>query len=244
MFNQSTIRALAKHCISEFRIGDFDRLAMLFALWEGKFEQLSCGRFDVTLRVARGRRLQAHLVTANQSLRVQGREQSGTITITLVLPESAGCVWQGKRLDAGYLVVRSGEVEIDHRTSKRAANLSITVSEDCLLQASRFQTRGDPKPISWQALQPSPETFARLEARIKEFLFTSATCRTNDFQGVEKIEQACLTAAAEALFPTPYCRKVDIPIRARTALVRRAEDFMRGACERRSEKARCARCWE
>jgi len=211
---------------SEFRIGDFDHFVQLFSGWDGRFEQLSCGRFEGTLRVARGQQLHAHLATGNQAIRVRGRERPGVFTIALVLPESAGCVWQGRRLDAGCLVVRHGDVEVDHRTSKRAVNMSVVLSEEVLLQTAWRLTRTDPKPISWLAVQPPPDVFGRLDARVKQFLAESAGSRTPDAHEADWIEQACLTAVAEAVFPMTDSRRIDIPLRARAGLVRRAEELM------------------
>jgi AraC family transcriptional regulator, ethanolamine operon transcriptional activator len=209
------------------RVTDFDGLVRLFASWEGSFEQLTCGRVESTLRVARGRDFHAHLAVANQAIRVRGRERPGVHTLTLVLPESAGCVWHGRRLDSGCLVVRSGDVEVDHLTSRRATNLSMTVSDDVLRQAARAVTRTDPGSVSWAAVNPAPELFGRLESRIRQFLFASAGPSFLGSPYAHQLDQACLAAAVEAIVPVPDGRRPDLPSAARSIVVCKAEVLMR-----------------
>ena len=210
----------------EFRIDDFDHLVQLLSRWDGRFEQLSCGRFEGILRVRRGQQLYAHLATANQAIMVRARERPGLVTLALVLPESTGCVWQGKRLDAGFLVVRSGDVEVDHRTSKNALNLSIAVDEESLYRTAQRLTRAEPKPILWLGVQPPPYVFRRLEARVRRFLVAS-TSSSPDKSEADFIEHACLETAAEAVFPIDDSRRIDLVPSTRAGLVRRAEELMR-----------------
>lgn len=207
------------------RIRDFDHLVQLFPRWEGRFEQLSYGRFQGTLLVSRGRQIRTHLATADQSILVRGREGPGVLSITLVLPESAGCVWQGRRLDSGCLVVRSGDVEVDHRTSKRAVNLSLAISEEGFRQAVRLLSRTDPKPLGWLAVQPPPDVFGKPRSRLRQFLMSAGSMSPGS-PDTHQLEQACLEAAAEAVFPMAG-RRIDLSLPARATLVRRAEELMR-----------------
>jgi AraC family transcriptional regulator, ethanolamine operon transcriptional activator len=215
---------------AEFRISDFDHLARLFTRWDGQFAQLSCGRFEGILQVGRGQQLNAHLVRANQAIMVRGQEGPGVLTVTLVIPESAGCVWQGRRLDAGCLVVRGGDVEVDHRTTKHATNFMVSFTEAGLLRAARAITRTDAKPISWLAVRPSPDVFGRLEANLRQFL-DAARSLSPDSHGALWFEHACLTAVAEAVFPMSDSRKNDLPRSARAGLVWRAEELMRSSLQ-------------
>ncbi|MCE9534383.1 MAG: helix-turn-helix domain-containing protein [Planctomycetes bacterium] len=212
---------------SKIRINDFDHLVRLLSGWEGKIEQLSRGRFEGTLQVARGQELHAHFAKGNQAILVRGRERPGVVTIALVIPESATCRWQGKQIDAGCLVVRRGVVEVDHRTSKIAANLSITIAEERLSEIARLMTGSSPKPINWLAMQSPPDVFKRLEARVRQFIVSGSGSPSADVQEVRSIEQACLAAAAEAVFPMHDSSSFDLTLRSRTALVGRAEDLMR-----------------
>jgi AraC family ethanolamine operon transcriptional activator len=224
---QSPTRANRSVRPTTIRVADFDSLSQLFSSWEGTFEQLSCGRFEGTLQVARGQLLHAHIGIGNQAIRVRGRERPGEHTLTLVLPESAGCVWQGRRLESGRLVVKSGDVEVDHLTSRRATNLSLTVSDDVLREAARAVTRTDPGSISWAAVYPTPELFRRLESRLRQFLFGTEGASFLCSLEAHQLEQACLAATVEAVVPVPDSRRADLPSAARGALVLRAEALMR-----------------
>lgn len=210
------------------RITDFDDLVQLFTQWEGRFEQLSCGRFEGTLLVAGSRHILAHLATANQSMRIQGREGAGICSFSLVVPASVGSVWQHRRIEPGRLVARSGEVEVDHRTSKQACSLSYSVTEEGLRQATRAFNRTDPGRIGWLALNPPPAVFAALEQRIRRFIVALAQPSSTGPQDARVLEQECLLATVEALYPQAASpTRLDLPLPVRGKLAGRAEELMR-----------------
>lgn len=206
------------------RIRDFDHLVRLFSAWTGRFEQLSRGPFEATLRAARGRHARAFLATTNQSLRARGREAVGVMSVCLVLPRAAGCVWQGRRLDPGRVVVLGGDAEADHRTSKDAVSFQFLIREDRFRRAVADETGDDPGPLGWRAVVPAPGAFARLEAAMRRFLGDPSAPTADG----EDAEGACLAAAVDALFP-PADRRPHggIPLAAREGLARRAEAAMR-----------------
>ena len=208
------------------RIADFDCLSQLFSSWQGSFEQLSCGRFEGTLQIVHGQLLKAHQGTGNKAIRVCGREEPGVHTLALVLPDSAGCIWQGRRLESGRLVVRSGDVEIDHLTSRQATNLSVIISDDVLRHATRAFNRTDLGSVSWLAAHPQPDLFQKLQSLIHQFLTGTMSSSSSPLEA-NQLEQACLAAAVEAMVPVTDILSPDLPARTRSMVVRRAEELMR-----------------
>lgn len=200
------------------RVADVDHLAQLFGGWDGRFEQLSRGRFEGATRVARGGSAGAFLAATNQAVRARGRGPAGVMSVCLVTPRGAGCVWQGRRLDPGRVVVLGGDAEADHRTSKDALSLQLLVREDLFRRAVVAETGDDPGPLGWRAVLPPPAAFARLEAAVRRFL---------DDPGDDRAERGCLAAAVAALAPADGRRPGGLPPPARCGLVRRAEDLMR-----------------
>jgi AraC family transcriptional regulator, ethanolamine operon transcriptional activator len=214
------------------RITDFDDLCAMFSGWQGKFEQCSVGRFEGSLWIGEGRKLQAHLVRVNQSLRVRGREKPGLGSVSLVISESAGSLWHGRRLDPGCVVVRGGDVEADHRTSRKLTYLGFALPEADLRQAARAVNGDDIGPLCWQVRRPSPDGFSELNRLIRRLLLESAVSSFCGASGeIHQIEQACLRATVELLFPPARGCRVDLPLASRTTLARRAEDLMRSRLE-------------
>lgn len=219
--------AIGTCLLPEIRISDFDHFVRLFSQWDGKIEQLSCGRFDGSLRVARGRQIQAHLATANQVVRVRGQEGPGKCTVTLVLPESAACLWQRRQLDSGSLVIRDSSIDVDYRTSKQAVNFSCSFSHETIRSATRSFNRLDIGSIGWRAIRLAPASFQRLDVSLRRFLLAAAQANGLPNQVFTMLEQECLIAIAEAFDQTCNCQKVDLQLPARTNLVRKAEELMR-----------------
>jgi AraC-like DNA-binding protein len=197
----------------------------MFSRWEGSLVQISRGRFEGLLQAVRGEQVRAYLVRANQAIVARGRDAARTVHLTLVIPECTRCLWQGRQLDAGCLVVHDHEIEVSHRSSKPAAYLTLTVDNDAFHQAVLALTWADPVPLGWQALQPPPESYERLHATLCRFLASADLMNVAHHEACE-IEQACLAAAVEAVFETGG-RRVELPCPARAALLRRAEDLMR-----------------
>jgi len=196
-------------------IFDFDDFAGLFPGWTGRFEQLSRGRFQGTIRAARGKSVLAHEATTNQVLRVRGRERPGVMSMILVVPAVAGCTWQGRRLEAGRIVVRGGDAAADHQTSRGAVHTQLSFHEDQFRADAISETGTDPRPRGWEALAVAPGTFAQLESAIRRLLDGGGEAR----------EWACRRAAVDALVPAGVGLGASLATRAR--LARRAEASLR-----------------
>jgi AraC family transcriptional regulator, ethanolamine operon transcriptional activator len=209
------------------RITDFEEVVQFMSHWDGHIEQLSCGRFEGTLRAARGRQIHAQLASANQAVSIRGRDGPGLCAFSFVLPESSRCLWHNQRLDPGTLVVRSGGVDVDHRSSRTAENLTFIVGEDTIRSAVRTLNRTESGPIALNILKPPPELFARLEERIRQFLLVSSQRTLQGEQDARQLEQACIAAAVDAAFPVVGADAIELPSSARALLVRRADEILR-----------------
>jgi len=208
-------------------IRDFEQFLQLLSNWDGTIEQLTCGRLQGSMKMAQGRQMHAHLAEANQSIMLRGRERSGICTFTLVLPASAACLWQRRRLDSGTLVVRSGNVEVDHRSSRNAINLSIAFPEATLLRSARSLTKADLKSVSWLASQPPPSLFSKLETSIRRFLHHSQGASFSKSQDSQVLEEECLNTLLDMILPSNQNHRSDLPLQSRTLLTSRADDIMR-----------------
>lgn len=206
------------------RLSRFEQLVEVFPRWDGRIEQLTCGRFAGTVLVGAGSRLGAYHATANQSILIKGRDRPGRMSVALVLPDSSECLWRHRRLDAGSLVVRGADADADHQSSRRAVHLELSLGEEQFSATARTLARVETGPVGWFGARPRPDAFRELETRVREFLLAAnAPSAAPADTGV--MEQSCLRAAVEALYPVTT-RRVDLPLPARTALVRRADELM------------------
>jgi AraC family transcriptional regulator, ethanolamine operon transcriptional activator len=217
----STLAPFAK------RITDFEDALRFLSHWQGRIEQLSCGRFEGTIHAASGRHIQAQLASGNQALSIRGRDGPGLCAFSLVLPESSRCIWQNHRLDPGCLFVRGGGVEVDHRTSRSVVNLTFMVAEETLRSTVRTLNRKDPGPIDLNVTKPPPELYSRLEERLVQFMVAASVSAPRNGQDAHQLEQACIAAAVAAAFPEADSHAYDLPFSARADLVRRAVELMR-----------------
>lgn len=182
---------------------------------------MSRGRFEGTLELAHGEKIQVHRATGNQEIFVRGQEKSATCTFTLVLPESENCLWQRRSLSAGDLVVRSADVEVHHWAGRQAVNLSLSVGERTLRDAA--DTLGvELGAFRWQALRPEPVVFQQLEKLLRSFLASVPGSAERSH-----LEEACLRTVVEALCPASKKREPSLLSSIRADLVQRGEDQMR-----------------
>ena len=79
------------------RLTDFEQASSLYSSWQGRFEQLTRGRFEGALRVVRGGVIRVAAIAGNQSVRIRGRDSVGLISVWPVIAGNAGCVWNGRR---------------------------------------------------------------------------------------------------------------------------------------------------
>jgi AraC-like DNA-binding protein len=217
----------AKAIWSDIAFTRFEDLARYFTQWSGSIEQLSCGRFRGTIRVVKGRTVRARYVTADQAVALRGAEPPSQVSICPVLPETAGCFWQGRSVAAGQVVVRTGKVAVDHRTSRRFGNLCISVHADEFHRTAQILAGASDPPPDWATMAPAPATFARLVTRAKALVHARYPHDVSDDGDVHRLEQSCLAAVVEVMCPTADTAGRLLSLPAREALVRRAVDFLR-----------------
>jgi AraC family transcriptional regulator, ethanolamine operon transcriptional activator len=211
-------------------LSDFDQLAAFFVGWEGRFEQLSSGRFEGSLSVVRGRTVRLVSVACNQSILARGRRAPGLFTLYTVNPSNAGGIWQGRRLDPGQWVVHGPEADSNHRTARRFTSAGLSVAAPEMEEAARGLLATDIAawPQSWEALTPPPEHASELTTRTGRLLRLALADPTilSAAEG-RQFEQECLRAAVKGIAPVACSRHGLPPLGARAVLVRRAEELMR-----------------
>ncbi len=210
------------------RITDFEDLRQVFSRWEGRFEQLSTGAFRATIRTVRGQSGHAFAIQANQALLVRGSEGSQVRTLTAVLPENTGTLFQGRSVDPGCVVVRDGEVASDLCTAKADCSLSVGLSESRLREAARHLHRTELHPVGWTVSKPSPRVFARFQRAVSRWIAAAGPELTQMIGPYDQhyLEQACVEAAVDVCLAEGTDR-IELSAGARSQLVRRAEQWMR-----------------
>lgn len=211
------------------RLADVEAAGTLFANWQGRFEQISCGRFAGTLQVVRGSLVRIIGITANQRVRLRGHDVARLFSVFLVTDGNAGSLWQCRRLTPGQLVVDGTDAETDHCTARRTDNLGVSLPrEDCeAAAAALLGTDAVTLPWSWAVLSPPPEAFANLRRRLSSLLSRGLAdpflLRTPEG---DRLEQECVRALFASLF-SAAAPQLALSLPARSLLLRRAEEFMR-----------------
>lgn len=208
---------------------DFDQLAGFFTGWNGRFEQLSAGRFEGRLSVAHGRTVRLESVDCNQVILARGRGEPGMFSIYIVTPANAGGLWQGRRLTPGQLVVQGPEAETNHITARRITSVGYTLRAGDAEAAARslLGNEFEGLPISWAALTPPPELYRELNAQFHRLLALALNDPTilTSAEG-SQLEQEAIRAVVKSVVPagSPF---LGISAPQRVVVVRRAEELMR-----------------
>lgn len=211
------------------RLTEFEQAAGLFNRWEGRFEQISGGRFEGTLRVVRGRLLRAIGIEVNQRVLVRGHDAGGLISVYPITPGNAADLWQGRRLAPGQLVISGVQNEADHSSARRTANLGVSLRPEALEKAARSLLAADgvAVPATWAAAAPPPDAAADLSRRLADLLDRGvADPSLLGTPDGDRLEQECVRSLVAALFPVLDPRP-DLPLPARSLVARRAEEYMR-----------------
>lgn len=215
-------------------LADFEEVGALFSNWQGRFEQISSGRFEGVLRVAQGRLVRAIEIKANQRLSLRGYDASDMFSIFPVTAGNCGSLWEGRRLSPGHLVLDAADGEANHFTARRTDYQGAFVRTDTLLEAARslLATDAVALPRHWTAHWPPPESFAGLCQHIASLLNQGVTDPTllGTPEG-DRLEQECVRAIIAAMFSgatfSAATPQPDLPLATRSRIFRRAEEFMR-----------------
>ncbi|MFO0807790.1 MAG: helix-turn-helix domain-containing protein [Gemmataceae bacterium] len=211
------------------RLTDFEQASSLFSTWQGRFEQITNGHFEGTLRVVRGRVIRVVAIAANQSVLLRGRDAAGLLSVYPVVAGSARNVWQCRRLSPGQLVVHGIDAETDHYSARRADGLGASLRPEALEEAARVVLNSDVTPLShtWAVLAPQPVAFANLNRGLTRLL--AAGVADPSLLGTpegHQFEQECVRSLVASLFPAS-ARRSEVSLPRRSRLIRRAEEFMR-----------------
>lgn len=211
------------------RLSSVDEGNALFAKWRGRFEQLSSGPFESTLRVVNLGALRLTEIEVNQRVRSCGQDVAGVFSAHLVTEANAGSVWQGRRLEPGQIVATGVETGVDHFTARRSRHLGLFLSPDLLSDAARtlLQTDDVLIPRTWASSTPRPENFTGLTRAISRLLQAGAT--TPELLSTAEgrhLEQETIRWLAESLFASGDLR-AGVPHTVRRRIVRGAEEYMR-----------------
>lgn len=207
-------------------LASFEQLAAMFMGWNGRFEQLTAGRFQGHLRVVQGRMLRIVSVEANQTVLLRGQAAKGLLSLYPVAPSNADGVWHGRRLDPGNLVVHGRDADTNHRSARNCRMLGLTVPFEQVERAAQLiRSDRDRELADWSARCVPPERLAALERSIRRLL----SIDTDDAaESGHCLEQLCLLSVLDALLPDGDGReRSDLPLPARTLLTKRADELMR-----------------
>jgi hypothetical protein len=141
------------------RLADVEAASALFASWQGRFEQISRGRFAGTLQVVRGGLVRIIGITANQRVRLRGYDVARLFSVFPVTDGNGGSLWQCRRLTPGQLVVDGTDAETDHYTARRTDNLGVSLLQEDFEKAAMALLGTDvvALPRTWSALSPPPK---------------------------------------------------------------------------------------
>ena len=220
---------LTQPIASVIPLADFGEAGSLFANWRGRFEQISSGRFEGTLRVVQGGLVRVIEITTNQRLSIRGNDASDMFSIFPVTAGNCGSLWEGRRLSPGDLVLDDADGEANHFTSRRTDYQGAFVRTVDLLAAAQSLLARDEAalPRHWTVNSPPPERFARVCHQFARLLNQGVV--DPNLLGTpegDRLEQECVRAIVDAMF-SPTAPHRALPLAARSQLFRRAEEYMR-----------------
>ena len=201
----------------------------MFSQWQGRFEQLSSGRFEGALKVVHGERVRVIEIEANQRVAIRGHDAGGLFQINPVTIANAASMWQGRQLTPGQLVVRGVETEVDHCSGRQTVNLGVSLRPEALVDAARSLLGTDTiaLPSTWALFTPPTNLVFEFNDRLARFLKQGMA--DPSFVGTaesSQLEQECVRSLVAMLFEnsTPQ-QRLSSPKRSR--VVGLAEEFMR-----------------
>lgn len=208
---------------------DFDDLVQLFPTWQGRFEQLSRGKFMGVLQLARTASMYAHVVEVNQAVHVRGRQNDPKMFIALVHHGNSRSKWQGRGLAAGHIVAGGIDNDANHLAAKGTTHVEFRLDEAEFRNAVALESGEEPGPIGWQAVNAAPEHYFHLEQVFKRYMREASVSFLNHAAHHNLLlEEAMKNAAIAALFPKiGTVTRSGLQAASRSALVSRAEAYLR-----------------
>lgn len=212
------------------RLTCFKQVPTALAGWDGTIEQVSSGKFDGTLQIARGRAFRVIRITGSQSLLLRGQESGPVLSLTPVITGNADGRWHGHQLEPGQIVVRGPDSEVDHLTPRTSEYVNITLPVAALEAAARALGGSRPLPDlrSWSVLTPRPADYHVLQLATDRLLAAPGGESALPDPEAELLEQEYFRLVAQSLDTGTLATEGAGSLPARVRLLRRAEELMRG----------------
>ncbi len=211
------------------QLTDFAEFAELFARWRGRFEQMSRGRFEGTLRVVAGGAVRLFEAETNQSLLTRGMDQTSMATFIPITPANERTAWSGRRLATGQLLAKTPEAPYGNLTGRGTVIRALLVPVEVLEDARRVLGGRDdgPRLAPWEARRPDPGAMAAWQ-RSMDVLLASALAGPSLLDGAmwQQLEVECLRRLVAVLESTRGGRAPHGSSRPRARLLRHAFDYL------------------
>jgi len=183
-------------------VSSFEELGPAFGRFQGRMEQTSQGRFNGTIRFAIGRSVRVMQIDGNQSLRAQGRDDSGMFSAFFEADEESASMWQGRQVTHGQVSACGVDTEMDHFTGRHLRCLGVFVSPLQLQDAARALLNTDEVNVSrtWTLVSPPPEVYRDLQRQLARLLDLGAADPSilTTPEG-SQLEELCIRALVAAL---------------------------------------------
>jgi AraC family ethanolamine operon transcriptional activator len=224
---ESSKREYAGRVISR-RLHDFSGFSEVFAAWNGKFHQMSRGRFRGAIHVVDGQLVRLFQAETNQSILTRGLD-SDYATFIPINERNAATRWSGRSLPTGSLLAKLPDAEYNNQTRRDTTIRALLVPVPVLQEATRILLgqSEDVRLASWAGFRPSPERLKRLERGFDSLL--DAALRSQDIVGTDEgraLEMECLRRLVSALHGTHLASPGPVSGRDRKILVDLAVELM------------------
>lgn len=197
----------------------------MFSSWNGRFEQITSGRFQGKLTVVQGNFIRANCTEGNQSILLRGHANQDRFTIYPVTQDQRNSLWQRRRLDAGTLVLSGSNTESDHCSARRVRSIGLSIPSKLLELAASLvrQVDAGQAPLGWSTQQLATQHLALLHESIQRFFVVGA----QDCSEVRQFEQQFMISLIDIAFPQTILIRPESSLTSRFKLTRDAEDLMR-----------------
>jgi AraC family ethanolamine operon transcriptional activator len=164
----------------------------------------------------------------NQAILTRGME-SEYATFIPITARNEATVWQGRRLSAGQMILKSPEAEYHNQTVHNTTLRALLVPVQTICNASRILTgnEADVRLPTWSAPRPAPKAMMRFERALVRMLDMSVWNPQvlGSLEG-QLLEMECLRCLVEAVAPVSDAAARPSRQNNRTTIVKRAVDFL------------------
>ncbi len=191
---------------------------------------MSRGSFQGTIHVLSGQSVRLFQAETNQSILTLGMDNASLVTFIPITPRNEGTFWQGRRLSAGQLIVKSPDADYHNRTGYDTVLRALLVPLETIRNATRILAAIDASETMphWRAPRISPQKMGRFQQALTELLTTSLDTPeiVASPQG-RSLEMECLRRLVDALETSSTATKLPLGLQNRARLASRAVEYMR-----------------